>query len=40
MYCDHIERDGENRFRLACENDLEGIVAKRTFYPYIENQAS
>jgi ATP-dependent DNA ligase len=24
---------------LACDNDLEGIVAKRKFDPYIENQA-
>jgi ATP-dependent DNA ligase len=40
MYCDHIERDGENLFGLACENDLEGVVAKRKFHPYIENQAS
>ena len=29
LYCDHIDRDGEALFRLACENDLEGIVAKR-----------
>lgn len=40
MYCDHIERDGEDLFRLACKNDLEGIVAKRKFDPYIENQTS
>ena len=40
MYCDHIERDGESLFRLACENDLERVVAKRKFDPYIENQAS
>ena len=39
LYCDHIESDGENLFRLACDNDLEGIVAKRKFDPYIENQA-
>ena len=29
MYCDHVEHDGESLFRLACENDLEGVVAKR-----------
>jgi bifunctional non-homologous end joining protein LigD len=40
MYCDHVERDGKSLFRLVCENDLEGIVAKRKFDPYIENQAS
>jgi bifunctional non-homologous end joining protein LigD len=28
LYCDHIEGDGEGLFRLACEHDLEGIVAK------------
>ena len=29
LYCGHIDRDGEGLFRLACEHDLEGIVAKR-----------
>jgi bifunctional non-homologous end joining protein LigD len=29
LYCDHIDQDGEGMFRLACEHDLEGIVAKR-----------
>jgi bifunctional non-homologous end joining protein LigD len=33
-YCDHIEGDGHGLFRLACEHDLEGIVAKRKFDPY------
>lgn len=28
LYCDHIEGDGEALFRLACEQDLEGVVAK------------
>ena len=28
LYCDHIEQDGERMFRLACEHDIEGIVAK------------
>jgi len=40
MYCDHVERDGESLFRLACENDPEGIVAKRKFDPYLLVQAS
>jgi len=29
VYCDHIEEDGHGLFRLACDHDLEGIVAKR-----------
>jgi bifunctional non-homologous end joining protein LigD len=40
MYCDHVERDGESLFSLACENDLEGIVAKRKFDPYLPDQVS
>jgi hypothetical protein len=28
LYADHIERTGIEFFRLACERDLEGIVAK------------
>lgn len=39
LYCDHIEGDGESLFRLACDNDLEGIVAKRKFDPYLAGQA-
>jgi bifunctional non-homologous end joining protein LigD len=35
LYCDHIEIDGEQLFRLACEHDLEGIVAKRKDDPYL-----
>ncbi len=35
LYCDHIEGDGEGLFRLACEHDLEGIVAKHTHAPYL-----
>src|SRR5207245_10545163 len=34
LYCDHIEGDGHGLFRLACEHDLEGIVAKRKLDPY------
>jgi len=40
MYCDHVECDGETLFRLACENDLEGVVAKRKFDPYLPDKAS
>ncbi len=39
MYCDHIEADGEKLFKLACKRDLEGIVAKRKYDPYIEGSA-
>lgn len=35
LYCDHIEGDGEGLFRLACEHDLEGIVAKHKGAPYL-----
>jgi bifunctional non-homologous end joining protein LigD len=35
LYCDHIERDGEGLFRLACAHDLEGVVAKHKFDPYL-----
>jgi bifunctional non-homologous end joining protein LigD len=34
LYCDHIQADGHGLFRLACEHDLEGIVAKRKLDPY------
>jgi ATP-dependent DNA ligase len=39
LYCQHIEHDGEGLFRLACENDLEGIIAKHRFGPYLQEQA-
>jgi bifunctional non-homologous end joining protein LigD len=29
FYADHIEERGIDFFRLVCEHDLEGIVAKR-----------
>jgi bifunctional non-homologous end joining protein LigD len=38
LYCDHIEQDGEGLFRLACEQDLEGIVAKNRFAPYLPDR--
>ena len=40
FYCDHLEHDGLGLFHLACENDLEGIVAKRKYDPYLPDQAS
>jgi hypothetical protein len=33
LYCDHVEEHGEELFRLACEHDLEGIVAKHKSSP-------
>jgi bifunctional non-homologous end joining protein LigD len=35
LYCSHVERDGEALFRLACEHDLEGIVAKHRSSLYL-----
>ena len=29
LYVDHIDEQGEAFYRLCCEYDLEGIVAKR-----------
>jgi bifunctional non-homologous end joining protein LigD len=42
LYCDHIEHRGKDLFRFACENDLEGIVAKPRNSPYVlsEGQTS
>lgn len=35
FFCDHIEQHGESLFQLAYECDLEGIVAKRKYDPYL-----
>jgi bifunctional non-homologous end joining protein LigD len=35
LYCDHVESKGEELFHLACQRDLEGVVAKRKFDPYL-----
>lgn len=40
LYGDHINADGEALFRLACENDLEGVVAKRKGDPYLLEHAT
>lgn len=40
LYCDHIDGDGDGLFRLACDHDLEGIVAKRKSDPYLPEHAS
>src|SRR5215472_16620229 len=37
--CDHIEERGEHLFRLACKRYLEGIVAKRKFDAYLQDNA-
>jgi bifunctional non-homologous end joining protein LigD len=39
IYCDHVETDGEKLFAVACKKDLEGIVAKRKYDPYIAEHA-
>ena len=40
LYCDHVEGIGEKLFQFACERDLEGIVAKRKFDPYLPDSAT
>ncbi|MGH9516355.1 MAG: hypothetical protein ACRD3P_11850 [Terriglobales bacterium] len=35
LYCDHVEREGQTLFDFVCRRDLEGIVAKRKFDPYL-----
>lgn len=35
FYCDPIEQHGDRLFQMACERDLEGIVAKRKLDPYV-----
>ena len=40
LYCDHVDGDGEGLFRLVCENDLEGIVAKCKSDPYLPEHAN
>lgn len=34
LFSDHVAEHGEDLFRLACEHDLEGIVAKLKDAPY------
>jgi len=38
LYCDHVEQDGEGLFRLACQHDLEGVVAKHTGSLYLPDR--
>jgi bifunctional non-homologous end joining protein LigD len=40
LYCDHVEHDGEGLFRLACQHDLEGIVAKPKSTPYLPEHSN
>lgn len=35
LYVDHVEREGERLFQLACERDLEGTVAKHRLSRYM-----
>jgi len=39
LYCDHLEHDGEGLYRKVCELDLEGIVAKHKYSPYLQSHA-
>jgi bifunctional non-homologous end joining protein LigD len=36
LFVDHIEARGKDFFKLCCEHDLEGIVAKHRFSPYLQ----
>ena len=39
MFVDHVDGEGERLFQLACERDLEGVVAKHRFSRYaVENR--
>jgi len=38
QYADHIEHHGTALFRRVCELDLEGIVAKHKFGPYVSDR--
>jgi len=40
LHCDHIDVDGQGLFQLACQDDLEGIVAKRKSDPYLPEHAT
>jgi bifunctional non-homologous end joining protein LigD len=40
LYCDHIDQDGNGMFRVACEQDLAGIVAKRKSEPYLPDHTT
>src|SRR5712692_10038598 len=37
-YADHVEQHGTALFQRVCEMDLEGIVAKHAFGPYVADE--
>jgi ATP-dependent DNA ligase len=39
-YVDHIDQHGKALFQRVCESDLEGIVAKHKFGPYVADRDS
>jgi len=40
LFCDHVQQDGIGLFRLVCEHDLEGVVAKQKYAPYLPDRES
>jgi bifunctional non-homologous end joining protein LigD len=38
-YSDHLEEDGELALRAACEQGLEGLIAKRAASPYVAGRS-
>jgi bifunctional non-homologous end joining protein LigD len=38
LYVRHLEADGTGLFAAVCENDLEGVVAKRRDGPYLDGR--
>jgi bifunctional non-homologous end joining protein LigD len=38
-YSDHLEEDGELALRVACEQGLEGLIAKRAGSPYVPGRS-
>jgi bifunctional non-homologous end joining protein LigD len=38
-YSDHLEEDGELALRVACEQGLEGLIAKRAGSPYVTGRS-
>jgi len=39
LVCDHVEAAGEELFALACKRDLEDIMARHKFGPYLQDSA-
>jgi ATP-dependent DNA ligase len=40
LYVDQVEGDGEGLFQLACERDLEGIIAKQRQSRYVVEEGN